>query len=207
MTGVPFTRRETVRPGRDVNRADPAGWFATRLNPRVLLQVTFVACLVLAIWPASLGGRFATTIVAGESMEPAYRWGDAVITWKEPAEIGDTILFRVPQGHLGEGNPVIHRIVGGDRNGWITQGDNRPRADDWTPSSGDVLGVAKFHIPLGGWVLAFMRSWLFTAFLGSLAAALLLWPDAEAKEPNSAADVIGSSPLRRHRHHGRWRND
>lgn len=186
MTGVSFARRKTVRPGRDVHWADPAGWLTTRLNPRAFVQVMFVVCLVLAIWPASLGGRFAITIVAGESMEPAYRWGDAVITWKEPAEIGDTILFRVPQGNLGEGNPVIHRIVGGDRSGWITQGDNRASADDWTPSGRDILGVAKFHIPLGGRVLGLMKSWPLIAFLGSLAVALLLWPDAAPKGPEKS---------------------
>ena len=141
-----------------------------------------VVCLALLLWPATLGGRLGLVMVAGTSMEPTYELGDAVITWREPVEVGDVILYRIPHGVHGEGNPVIHRVVGGDGWGWTTQGDNMQLADDWYPSDLDVLGVAKLKVPLGGEFLALMRSWWFIAIMGGLAAGLLLWPDAADEE-------------------------
>ena len=88
-------------------------------------------------------------------------------------------MYRVPEGDFGAGNPVIHRVVGGNGSGWITQGDGKASPDTWTPSNRDVLGVARFHIPLGGRALVVMGSWLFVATLGGIAAGLLLWPDSE----------------------------
>lgn len=119
------------------------------------------------------------TLVAGNSMEPTYMLGDAVVTWTGPVQVGDAVLFRVPEGDFGAGNPVIHRIVGGDSSGWVTQGDNSYSPDTWTISNSDILGVAKFQIPFGGRVVAVLKSWLVIAVLGGLAVALLLWPDKE----------------------------
>jgi signal peptidase len=143
-----------------------------------------VVCLILVLWPASFGGRFGMVMVAGNSMEPTLNLGDAVVTWRESVDIGDVILFRVPEGETGEGNPVIHRVIGGDATGWITQGDNSNRPDKWEPASSDVMGVAKLWIPMGGRVLAVMKSWLFIAALAGLVAALVIWPDAEDEKPS-----------------------
>ena len=152
---------------------------ALRLNPSAFFQWMLVVCLALVLWPASYGGGFGMAIVAGNSMEPTYNLGDAVITWRQPVEIGDTVLFRVPEGETGEGNPVIHRVIGGDASGWITQGDNSYAEDTWVPSSGDILGVAQFHVPFAGRLLGLMRSWLFIAVFAGVAAGLLLWPDSD----------------------------
>lgn len=121
------------------------------------------------------------TIVAGNSMEPTYDLGDVVVTWKQHVEVGDPVLFIIPEGEFGAGNPVIHRVIGGDSSGWQTQGDNSHGVDQWTPTSTEVLGVAALHVPLGGRVLAIMKSWLFIALMGGLVVGLLLWP-AEVDE-------------------------
>jgi len=134
-------------------------------------------------------------MVAGNSMEPTYMLGDAVVTWREPVEIGDTALFRVPEGQVGAGNPVIHRVVGREDGGWVTKGDNTPRADNWRPSNHEMLGVAKFHIPIGGRMVAIIRSWLFIAVLGGLAVGLIVWPNH--REGNTAV------PSKRGRHKAR----
>lgn len=184
MTGVTLPRsRNTGLTGRHVDVSTAAGWLTKRLNPAAFVQTMLIICLLLIIWPAQFGGRFAMTIVAGNSMEPTYNLGDAVITWKESVEVGDPILFIIPQGQPGEGNPVIHRVIGGDSTGWETQGDNSAAPDRWTPSIRDVLGVAQFHIPLGGRVVAIFKSWLFIALMGGLAAGLLLWPHYGEEEP------------------------
>ena len=153
---------------------------ARRLDLAAVLQWVLVVILAMALWPSSLGGRSSLVMVAGESMAPTYQLGDAVVAWKQPVEIGDIILYRIPDGSPGEGKTVIHRIVGGDGNGWITQGDNSTEPDIWYPSDLDVLGVAQFEIPLGGDVLALFRSWWFIAAMGGLACGLLLWPDSDA---------------------------
>lgn len=181
MTGVSYPERLT---GRHVDTSSVGGWLTRIFRPSTFMQWMLVICLALFFWPATYGGRFGMVIVAGTSMEPTYELGDAVITWREPVEIGDVALYRIPEGVEGEGNPVIHRVVGGDGNGWVTQGDNMILPDAWNPSDLDVLGVPKLKIPLGGRFLALMRSWWFIAILGGLAVGLLLWPDAVDEEGN-----------------------
>lgn len=176
MTGIALPR-----PRIGARHADTPGVLerlALRLNPSAFLQWMLVICLALVLWPTSYGGGFGMVIVAGDSMEPTFNLGDAVITWHQPVEVGDVVLFRVPEGFTGEGNPVIHRVIGGDPSGWITQGDNSYSEDIWYPSSADVLGVARLYVPYGGRVLGLMRSWLFLALLGGIAVGLLLWPDS-----------------------------
>ncbi|HJS71243.1 MAG TPA: signal peptidase I [Acidimicrobiia bacterium] len=151
---------------------------ARRHDLGAVLQWVLVILLALVLWPSTLGGRSSLVMVAGGSMEPTYRYGDAVVAWRQSVEIGDIILYRIPDGSPGEGKTVIHRVVGGDGNGWITQGDHSTEPDIWHPSDVDVLGVAQFKVPLGGDVLAFFRSWWFIAAMGGMACGLLLWPDS-----------------------------
>lgn len=184
MTGLtlPGTSR-TIARGRHIQGRTLGGWISRHFNPAEFAQWMLVICLALVLWPAPYGGRLGVVIVGGTSMEPTYMLGDAVVTWKVPVEVGDTILYRVPEGDFAAGAEVIHRVVGGSPQAWITQGDNKEFADDWMPSSGDVLGVAQFKVPLGGRVLAVMRSWWVIAALGAVGALLLLWPDPADEEP------------------------
>lgn len=168
--------------GRHLDTSRPLDWLTRHLNPTGFLQWMFVIMLALALWPASLGGRMGLVMVAGQSMEPTYQLGDAVITWREPIEIGDIILYKIPEGSPAEGETVIHRVIGGDGNGWVTRGDNATHPDDWHPSNLDVLGVAQVKVPLGGEVLAVARSWWFIAAMGGAAIGLFLWPDGDAEE-------------------------
>lgn len=188
MTDISYPEKVT---GRHVDTSTAVGWLTRHVSPSAFLQWMLVICLALFFWPATFGGRFGLVMVAGTSMEPVYQLGDAVITWREPVDVGDIILYRVPNGEHGEGAPVIHRVIGGDGSGWVTQGDNRDLQDEWFPSTLDVLGVAKYKVPLGGEVLALMRSWWFIAILGGVAVGLLVWPDEVDEEGN---------PKRRGRH-------
>ncbi|MGD2060999.1 MAG: signal peptidase I [Acidimicrobiia bacterium] len=168
--------------GRHIDTGRPVDWLTRHLNPAGFVQWMLVVVLALALCPASIGGRFGLVMVAGHSMEPVYQLGDAVITWRQPVEIGDIILYRIPEGSPGEGKTVIHRVIGGDGNGWVTQGDNKLEPDDWYPSNLDVLGVARMKVPLGGEVLRVARSWWFIAAMGGVAIGLFFWPDADAAE-------------------------
>ena len=168
--------------GRHIDTSRPAGWLTRHLNPIGFVQWMVVIVLALVLWPSTLGGRLGLVMVAGNSMEPTYQLGDAVIAWREPVDVGDIILYRIPDGSPGEGKTVIHRVVGGDGNGWVTQGDNSDLPDEWYPSNLDVLGVAKMKVPLGGEVLGFVRSWWFIAAMGGVAVGLLLWPESDGAQ-------------------------
>ena len=191
MTGLPGTRESVQLPGRHLDDSTFSGWVTRRLNPAALLQSTLIILLILIVWPAAFGGRFGMVMVAGQSMEPTYNLGDAIITWRGAVNVGDVILYRIPDGNFGERNSVIHRVTGGNAAGWITRGDNSEFEDPWTPASTDVLGVTKLRIPVGGRVLALMKSWMFVSVVGGLAVLLIAWPDKEAE------------PQRRGRHRDR----
>lgn len=199
MTRLTLSDGRTGLPGRHREARGAAAWFVRRLHPADFVQAILVVGLILVLWPTTFGGRFGIVVVAGTSMEPTYMLGDALVTWRQPAEVGDVILFQVPEGQFGEGNPVIHRVIDLDESGWVTQGDNMFLPDEWTPSSRDVLGVVQFRIPLGGRVLAIVTSWLFFSVIGGLAVGLLLWPDSDAEEQRkgpyrSSSSKVGPIP-------------
>jgi signal peptidase I len=130
------------------------------------------------VWPASLGGQVEYVMVAGESMEPGLHTGDLVVVREsDDLEIGDTVAFRVPDGEVGEGAVVIHRIVGGGGDGWQTQGDNRDLPDPWTPTDADVVGERWVMVPGLGNAFAKLRNPLPLGILaGGITFALLALP-------------------------------
>ena len=116
--------------------------------------------LLWALLPVSLGGRTGWTMVVGNSMEPTMSAGDLVITRRSDTfEIGDVVVYAIPDDTPGAGVMVIHRITGGNGvEGFITTGDNRDMADPWRPRNEDIMGAGWRIIPRGGWVIAWLRS-------------------------------------------------
>lgn len=131
----------------------------TALLRRVVRALPLLA-LVLACWwllPEPLGGATAYLQVSGTSMEPGMHTGDLAITRRRAAySPGDVVAFRVPEGEVGEGAVVIHRITGGSaRAGYVTRGDNRDLDDPWRPRREDVVGELWLHVPgAARWVAA-----------------------------------------------------
>jgi signal peptidase I len=118
--------------------------------------ITGLTSLVLVLawftWlrPTSLGGQQTYVVVDGTSMEPTYHDGDFVLVRKEDRyAIGDIIAFRAG-GVFHDPTRIIHRIVGSSDGYFITQGDNRDRADPWQPRPEEVLGRAVLHLPHAG---------------------------------------------------------
>jgi len=142
---------------------------------RVVSALTLLALLV-ACWfllPEPLGGATGYLQVSGTSMEPGMHGGDLALTRRRAAYVpGDVVAFRVPEGDVGEGAVVIHRITGGSaRAGFVTRGDNRDADDPWRPRQEDVVGKLWVHVPGAGRWLATMRR---PPVLAALAAALTL---------------------------------
>ena len=143
------------------------------------LAVAFVAAWFL--WPTSLGGCTTLTIVSGHSMEPTYYTGDLVVARCGEPRLGDAVVYTPEEVR---GARVIHRIVGGSaEDGWTMQGDNNDFLDPWTPEDDEVLGVARVHVPALGRVAGMLLSPVLWGSLVLVAAAMLLWPRDEPRDP------------------------
>jgi signal peptidase len=122
--------------------------------------------------PTSLGGSATWIIVRGDSMLPTYQTGDLIVFAAAPSyAVGDVVAYRVPAGELGAGRIVMHRIVGGDANGLILQGDNNPAPDPWQPAVGDVVGAVWLVGPQLGRPIALLHQ---PALAAALAAAVMV---------------------------------
>lgn len=137
-----------------------------------LLSALLVAWFVL-LRPASLGGSVTYIVIRGDSMEPSYASGDLLIVRNQPSYgRHDVIAYRVPDGEVGEGIVVVHRIAGGSAAaGFTVRGDNNPSADPWLPQETDVVGKAWLLIPGLGLVLMVVRQPLV---LAAIAASLVV---------------------------------
>jgi signal peptidase I len=125
-------------------------------QPRVLPALAKLAALgalvATCLWfglPQGLGGRAGWVLVSGTSMLPHYHTGDLVLVEHRAGyRVGDVVAYRVPQGQVGAGHVVIHRIIGGNgRTGWRMKGDNRTAPDLWHPTNHDLVGAEQLRIP------------------------------------------------------------
>jgi len=139
---------------------------------RLLCTAAFVATVVawvLFLRPQYLGGPAGYVTVSGKSMEPMMHTGDVVMTQRQDSyRTGDVIAYRIPRGEAGEGQIVIHRLVGGTAaSGYVLRGDNRTSNDRWRPKPSDVVGKKALRIPALG---RFARRLSSPIGLGLLAA-------------------------------------
>jgi signal peptidase len=144
--------------------------------PRTLRLAATIALLIgwaVLLRPMNLGGPVSYLVIRGDSMLPAYETGDLVIVRAATSyAVGDVVAYRVPEGELGAGRLVLHRIVGGDGTaGFVMQGDNNPAPDPWTPRSGDVAGRDWARVPGIGRLIAFVHQ---PAAAGAIAVAVLV---------------------------------
>jgi signal peptidase I len=151
---------------------------------RLRQYLSFAALtVVLAFWvlvlrPASLGGPASYIIIRGTSMLPTYGSGDLVIV-RTAADyrVGDVVAYRVPDGDIGSGLIVIHRIAALDRDGLALRGDNNAAPDPWNPRKADVIGKAWMVVPGFGRVLAAIHQPIVLAALAAsvVVAFILAW--------------------------------
>jgi signal peptidase I len=150
--------------------------------------------LLLAGWfaflrPASLGGWVTYVVIRGDSMEPDLRSGDLLIARVERSYgSGDVVAYRVPDGEVGEGLVVVHRIVGGGADaGFTVRGDNNPSLDPWMPQGTDVVGKAWIVIPgLGRVLVAIRQPLVLAAIAASLVVGVVIWRGPTGRGPATA---------------------
>ncbi|MGZ4332919.1 MAG: signal peptidase I [Gaiellaceae bacterium] len=127
---------------------------ALALAKLAALGALVATCLWFGL-PQSLGGRADWVLVSGTSMRPHLHTGDLVLVEHEAGyHVGEVIAYRVPNGQIGAGHVVIHRIIGGNgTTGWRMEGDNRTAPDLWYPTNHDVIGAKQLRIPDAWFVL------------------------------------------------------
>ena len=133
----------------------------------------FVIGWAITLRPASLGRPATYVVVRGDSMLPGFHSGDlAILQAGHGYERGDAIGYRVPEGEVGAGQVVVHRIVGGDgQAGYVMEGDNNPAPDPWQPREGDVAGKVWLLLPGVGRAIVIAHQ---PAVAGALAVSLLV---------------------------------
>jgi signal peptidase I len=108
-----------------------------------------LAGVVALIAAAFATGLFGYVVTHGVSMEPLYHTGDLVVIARADSyHIGEIVAY-----HGGtDGNLVtLHRIVGGNANGFLIKGDNNQSVDPTHPRASQIIGRAVLHIPgIGG---------------------------------------------------------
>ncbi|MEN0128522.1 MAG: signal peptidase I, partial [Brevundimonas sp.] len=159
---------------------------------RAVGSVAFTA-IVLAVaaflWPAAWGGSTSLVIVSGHSMDGTYATGDLVVARTGEPKVGDVVVYQPDdlQGH------IVHRIVGGDADGWVMQGDNNEWQDPFKPTNDEIDGVVKWHVGGVNWLTTLLRAPTAWICLIVIALGLFLWPsrrvevDEDEENPESSA--------------------
>jgi signal peptidase I len=143
---------------------------------RILEAAVAIALAIawaLTLRPVSLGGPATYVVVRGDSMLPDFHSGDLVVLQAANGYgSGDVVGYRVPDGEIGAGHVVVHRIVAGDgSDGYTVEGDNNPAPDPWQPRTGDVAGRVWLLVPGLGRVVILVHQ---PAVAAGLAVSLLV---------------------------------
>lgn len=151
-----------------------------RLKHVLALSLT---CSLVAVWalffrPQMFGGPISNIAVSGNSMLPTFESGDFLIVKKEDSyAVGDIVVYSIPADQVGAGRRVVHRIIGGDENGFELKGDNNTSIDPWRPTQDQIIGREWFHIPSLARLLSFLREPAILAIaIAFMTLALLLSP-------------------------------
>lgn len=114
-----------------------------RRSLTVLCSAAAAAALAVVVL-AGLAGALTVVITHGDSMEPTYHAGDVVVVaHTDTYAVGDIAAYRSPL--LDQ--VVLHRIVGGQADGFVLSGDNNDWLDPERPPADELVGVAWLHLP------------------------------------------------------------
>lgn len=142
-----------------------------------VLTVGVLTFWFFALRPISLGGTANYTVIHGNSMWPLYHDGDLIITHQQSAyHVGDVVAYHVPQGEVGAGDVVIHRIVGGSTAAGLNLlGDNNPHVDPWHPKMTNIVGSTWVQIGRAGRVLVLLHQPLALAIVATVPAMVMFY--------------------------------
>jgi signal peptidase len=159
----------------------------------IAVQLTLLGTLGWYCLPQRLGGRADWVMVSGTSMLPRFHTGDLVLVEHQASyRVGEVVAYRVPEGQVGAGYVVIHRILGGNgQTGWRMKGDNRTAPDLWHPTDHDVIGSKLLRIPHAWLVLRLLHMPLMLGLFAGFAAFFLI---VFGGGDDSDDDDVGAAP-------------
>jgi signal peptidase I len=147
-----------------------AGWV-------IMIVITLV---VLALLIVTVGPRvfsYQALVVRSGSMSPTIPTGSIVFYTKIPADkvkVGDVIVFNRPDV---PSEKVTHRVykIGSSATGkyFVTKGDANGAPDDWRVPAVGTGWLARFHVPVAGYVLYDLQSTTARLLLLVVPACLL----------------------------------
>ena len=127
------------------------------------IGIALAAAWAVTLRPTTLGGPATYVVVRGDSMLPDFHSGDLVVLQTASRYgTGDVVGYRVPDGEIGAGHVVVHRIV---------EGDNNPAPDPWVPRARDIAGKVWLLVPGLGTVIVVAHQ---PVVAGALAVSLLV---------------------------------
>ena len=112
------------------------------------ILIAFAALAVAA--PQQVGGPITLVSTYGNSMLPAYGPSDLVVVARTAMYVeGDVVAYTSETLDT----TILHRIVGEDVEGYITQGDNNDWLDPDRPTDEEILGTSRLRVPHVGRLL------------------------------------------------------
>jgi signal peptidase I len=129
--------------GHNVNRSH------RRLRTVVLTGMAVLAMVAVGVLAS---GRASIVVTHGVSMNPIYHQGDLVMVAAAPSyQVGEIAAYRLP----GQNVVVLHRIIGGNAQGFVMKGDNNQSTDVTKPTARQLVGHAVARVPkAGAWLQA-----------------------------------------------------
>ena len=156
-----------------------------------------LAGVVAFVVTAFATGRIGYVDTNGDSMEPLYHTGDLVLVARaDQYHTGEIVAYHGgTDGHL----VVLHRIVGGNANGFVIKGDNNRSVDPTHPRASQIIGQAVLRIPRIGGVIGSPITHVV------LLLALLALIVAFIKNPAPKHRAAHSAPRARDRWRKAWK--
>lgn len=143
-----------------------------RVRPvaKVLMVLILMGCVAGVSW--AWGSGYRVYSVRSSSMEPAYRYGDAVVVKPvgDALRAGDVINFRNPIDQ----QMVTRRVVAIESGRISTKADGNDLADNWTITPRLVVGRVVARAPFVGYAMVFLKQSVGLGGLVALALAGLL---------------------------------
>jgi signal peptidase len=180
MEEIVMPEPESGAPAAVAAAARGRPWVAALERALAPLLLAVVGAVVLLLLAITVGPRFLpyeALVVQSGSMSPTIPTGSVV--FYRPVEaanvkVGDVIVFDRP-GAAGE--RVTHRVYeiasGPTGRYFITKGDANGVPDDWRVPAVGKGWKAVWHIPVAGYVLAYLQSTIARLLLLLVPAALL----------------------------------
>jgi signal peptidase I len=150
---------------------------ALRAGDRAAGGVCVLALILMAALLLGIVSGYRPLVDHSDSMRPAIRAGDLLITHAEPASTvrrGEIVSFKDP---ALAGRLVTHRVVAihsaGSRLDFVTKGDANPAPESWSAARGASIGVLWLRVPEIGRPVAWLDDPVVRTTVLTLAALLL----------------------------------